>query len=130
MPKTFYVYILSSLSRRLYTGVTTDLERRLWEHRSGRIPGFTQGYRIHRMVYFESTADGRTAMEREKQIKSWTREKRVQLIEEGNAGWLDLGAAWFGSKAEQIPRSARDDFSGWLQSIGSPAPICREGAGG
>lgn len=98
MSRTFSVYILSSLSRRLCTGVTTDLQRRLWEHRSGRIPGFTQRYRMHRLVYFESTTDSRTAMDREKQIKGWTHEKRVQLIEEGNAGWLDLGAAWFGSK--------------------------------
>ncbi|MEO6068772.1 MAG: GIY-YIG nuclease family protein [Gemmatimonadales bacterium] len=98
MPKIYYVYILSSLSRRLYTGVTTDLQRRLREHRAGAIPGFTQRYRIHRLVHFENTHNGRAAIEREKQIKDWTREKRVQLIEEGNAGWLDLGAAWFGSK--------------------------------
>ena len=98
MPRTFFVYVLTSLSRRLHTGVTTDLQRRLWEHRTGAIPGFTQRYRIHRLVYFESTMDGRAAIEREKQIKSWTREKRIQLIEEANAGWLDLGAAWFGSK--------------------------------
>ena len=98
MPRTFYVYILSSLSHRLYTGVTTDLQRRLREHRTGAIPGFTSKYRIHRLVHFESTPDGRTALAREKEIKGWTREKCIQLIEEGNAGWLDLGAAWFGSK--------------------------------
>lgn len=99
MPRTFSVYILASLSRRLYTGVTTDLQRRLGEHRMGAIPGFTQRYRIHRLVYFETTPNSRAAITREKEIKGWTREKRVQLIEEGNAGWLDLGAAWFGSKA-------------------------------
>lgn len=104
MPRTFYVYILSSLSRRLYTGVTTDLHRRLWQHRTGGIPGFTTKYRIHRLVYFESTPDGRNALAREKEIKGWTRAKRVQLIEEGNAGWLDLGAAWFGSKTGPVAR--------------------------
>lgn len=99
MPKTFFVYILASLSRRLYTGVTTDLPRRVWEHRTGAIPGFTQRYRIHRLVYFESTQNGRSAMEREKQIKGWGREKRINLIEQQNAGWLDLGADWFGPDA-------------------------------
>ncbi|HEX7917821.1 MAG TPA: GIY-YIG nuclease family protein, partial [Gemmatimonadales bacterium] len=90
MVKTFYVYILASLSRRLYTGVTSDLQRRLWEHRTGAIGGFTKKYRIHRLVHFEITPDARAALAREKEIKSWTREKRLQLIEEQNAGWLDL----------------------------------------
>jgi len=99
MARTFYVYILSSLSRRLYTGVTNDLRRRLREHRAGRHPGHTHRYRINRLVYFESSHDIRLAIAREKEIKSWTREKRLQLIEESNAGWLDLGAAWFGSGA-------------------------------
>ena len=104
MPRTFYVYILASLSRRLYTGVTTDLQRRLGEHRTGAIPGFTRKYRIHRLVYFENAPDARTALGREKEIKGWTREKRIQLIEEGNAGWLDLGAAWFGSQSGSVER--------------------------
>jgi putative endonuclease len=103
MPETFYVYILASLSRRLYAGVTTDLQRRLREHRTGAIPGFTQRYRIHRLVYFETTLNARGAIAREQVIKGWTHEKRIQLIEEGNAGWLDLGAAWFGSKTGWTP---------------------------
>jgi putative endonuclease len=97
MARTYYVYILSSLSRRLYTGVTNDLRRRLGEHRSGRHPSHTRRYRIDRLVYFESMGDIRVAIAREKEIKAWTREKRVLLIERSNAGWLDLGAAWFGS---------------------------------
>lgn len=99
MARTFYVYILASLSRRLYTGVTNDLGRRLREHRAGVIGSHVHRYRITRLVFFESTHDIRAAIAREKEIKDWTREKRLQLIEEHNAGWLDLGAAWFGSKA-------------------------------
>jgi len=98
MGRTFYVYILSSLSRRLYTGVTNDLRRRLWEHREGSPGSHTARYRITRLVYFEATCDIRGAIAREKQIKSWTREKRLRLIEESNPGWLDLGAKWSGSK--------------------------------
>jgi len=96
MQRTFYVYILSSISRRLYTGVTNDLRRRLRQHRTGYPGSHTHRYRIHRLVYFETTGDIRRAIAREKEIKAWGREKRLQLIEEHNAGWLDLGAAWFG----------------------------------
>ena len=99
MPKAFYAYILASRSRRLYTGVTNDLHRRVWEHRTGAIPGFTQRYRIHRLVYFESTSDALAAIAREKEIKGWSREKRVRLIEQANAGWLDLAADWFETRA-------------------------------
>ncbi|MDP9144024.1 MAG: GIY-YIG nuclease family protein [Actinomycetota bacterium] len=98
MSKTYYVYILASLSRRLYTGVTSDLRRRLHEHRTGAIEGFTRKYRIDRLVHFETTCDVQSALAREKEIKGWGREKRLRLIEEGNFGWLDLGAAWFDSK--------------------------------
>ncbi len=97
MPRTFHVYILASLSRRLYTGVTNDLRRRVGEHRSGLHPSHTQRYRINRLVYFESTHDVRAAIAREKQIKALTREKRMELIEARNAGWLDLSASWPGS---------------------------------
>ena len=99
MARTFYVYILSSLSRRLYTGVTNDLRRRLREHRSGKVGSHTHRYRIVRLVYFELLNDVGAAIGREKELKSWTRERRMELIEEHNAGWLDLGGAWFGPKA-------------------------------
>jgi putative endonuclease len=94
MARTFYVYILASFSRRLYTGVTNDLRRRLREHRAGSPGSHTHRYRVNRLVYFETHSDIRVAIAREKEIKDWTREKRMQLIEERNAGWLDLGADW------------------------------------
>jgi len=92
----YYVYILSSRSRNLYTGVTNNLARRVSEHREGRIPGFTHRYRIHRLVYFESYRDVRDAISREKEIKGWRRSKKVALIEEHNRRWDDLAAGWFG----------------------------------
>jgi len=95
MSKTYVVYILSSLSRRLYIGITSDLRKRLWQHRNGEIPGFTCRYRITRLVHFEETPDALSAIAREKQLKGWSRQKKLSLIESGNAGWLDLAGDWF-----------------------------------
>ena len=88
----YYVYILSSRSRTLYTGVTNNLARRISEHREGLIPGFTSRYRIHRLVYFERYKNVRRAIAREKQIKGWLRAKKVALVEERNPTWDDLAA--------------------------------------
>ena len=96
----FYVYILASHSRVLYTGVTRDLLRRIHQHRLGLIPGFTQKYRVNRLVYFEETPNARSAFEREHQIKGWSREKKLRLIESQNAGWLDLADDWFPKPGE------------------------------
>jgi putative endonuclease len=91
----FFVYILASRSRVLYTGMTRDLVSRVHQHRCGQIPGFTQKYHVTRLVYFEETSSARTACARERQIKGWSREKKLRLIETTNAGWLDLAANWF-----------------------------------
>lgn len=91
----FYVYILASLSRVLYTGVTRDLVRRIYQHRLGLVPGFTRQYHVNRLVYFEETLSARSAFDRERQIKGWSREKKLRLIETKNAGWLDLAVDWF-----------------------------------
>ncbi|MFZ5624434.1 MAG: GIY-YIG nuclease family protein [Gemmatimonadota bacterium] len=93
--RTYYVYILASHSGVLYTGVTADLITRLHQHRTGRPPGFASRYRAVRLVYFEVTPNVRAAIAREKQIKSWRREKKLRLIESMNPGWLDLAADWF-----------------------------------
>jgi putative endonuclease len=90
----FFVYILASWSRVLYTGVTRDLLRRVHQHRLGQIPGFTQSYHVTRLVYFEETPSARSAFDRERQIKGWSREKKIRLIESTNAGWLDLAKDW------------------------------------
>ncbi|MBI1749813.1 MAG: GIY-YIG nuclease family protein [Acidobacteria bacterium] len=118
--RSYFVYILASRSRNLYTGITNHLERRVYEHKTGRIPGFTTRYRIHRLVYFETFGDVNAAIAREKQVKSWRREKRVALIEKGNPTWHDLAAEWYSPpvkykplgqalEEKQIPRFARDD---------------------
>ena len=91
----FAVYILASDTRRLYTGTTSDLVRRVWQHRTGLVPGFTSRYRIKTLVYYELTPNPRAAIAREKEIKGWSREKKLRLIEAGNPGWLDLAKGWF-----------------------------------
>jgi len=98
MDKTYFVYILAGRSRNLYTGVTNNLVRRVSQHKEAQVPGFTSKYRIYRLVHFESFGDIRAAIVREKQIKSWRREKKVGLIEAGNPTWEDLGAKWGAKK--------------------------------
>ena len=87
----YYVYILASENNRtLYIGVTNDLVRRIAEHKSGAIEGFTKRYAVHKLVYAESCGDAYVAISREKQLKGWRREKKVALINENNPFWKDL----------------------------------------
>lgn len=95
MEKTFYVYILSSVSRKLYVGVTSDLEGRVWQHKHKEGSTFTKKYHIDQLVWYEETDDWNAAFEEEKRLKSWRREKKIKLIEENNAGWLDLSEDWY-----------------------------------
>lgn len=88
--KTGYVYILSSHSRRLYIGVTSDLEGRVWEHKQGVIEGFTKDYKINQLVYYEDYPDMLSAIAREKQLKGWSRAKKIALILERNPAWKEL----------------------------------------
>ena len=90
MNRAYYVYILASRSRNLYTGVTNNLQRRLIEHRLGLVPGFSSRYRIVRLVHFETFGDIRAAIAREKEIKSWRRERKLWLIKHHNPTWEDL----------------------------------------
>src|ERR1700685_720265 len=90
--KSYYVYIMSSPSRTLYTGVTNNLERRVNEHKSGAVSGFTRRYKIDQLVYFQETDDIRAAIAAEKQIKGLLRPKKIALIEEENPTWRDLSA--------------------------------------
>ena len=89
----YFVYILTNRNRQvMYIGMTSDLARRLHEHRDHVVPGFTQKYRIDTLVYFEETHDVLAALEREKQIKKWRREKKDALVASMNPQWRDLGA--------------------------------------
>ena len=101
--RSYWVYIVASRSRRLYIGVTSDLQRRLAQHKEKTIDGFTKRYNIDRLVHFEETTDIHSALAREKQIKGWRREKKVLLIEEKNPLWGDLSVSW--STADSSLRS-------------------------
>ena len=95
--KTYYVYILSNHGRTLYTGVIGDLYRRLSEHRHHVLDGFTKRYEVTQLVYFESMTEVLEAIAREKQIKGWSRAKKVPLIQSMNPDWQDLASRILGS---------------------------------
>lgn len=86
----FYVYILSSVTKTLYVGVTNDIARRMYEHKNGLIPGFTKKYKVDRLVYLEETGDVQAAITREKQIKGWVRRRKEELIDSVNPSWNHL----------------------------------------
>ncbi len=86
-----YVYILSSFKNgTLYIGVTSDLKRRIWEHKHNLVKGFTQEYGIHNLVYYEQFEDIEQAILREKQMKAWKRFWKIKLINKFNPSWNDL----------------------------------------
>ena len=91
MAKQFWVYILASKKNgTLYTGVTSNLPKRVWEHKNGVVPGFTERYGVKHLVYFEAYSDPETAIIREKRLKKWTRKWKLRLIEKRNPKWKDL----------------------------------------
>jgi putative endonuclease len=91
----YYVYIMTNRSRTLYTGVTNDLQRRVFEHKNKEVSGFTSRYNINKLVYFENSSSPYEAIKREKQIKGWLRAKKIALIESVNPNWLDLSEDWY-----------------------------------
>lgn len=90
MDRVFHVYILAGQSGVLYTGVTNNLLRRVYEHKQKLVPGFTQRYNVNRLVSFEVHGRAMSAITREKEIKAWRRSKKVALIETANPKWKDL----------------------------------------
>ena len=91
MEKQFYVYILASKRNgTLYTGVTSDLIKRVWQHKRHLVEGFTKKYRVKKLVYYEVHDNAESAITREKQIKKWRRKWKLRLIEEKNPQWTDL----------------------------------------
>ena len=90
---SYYVYILTNWKGNvMYIGVTNNLERRLYEHKNELVEGFTKKYHVHKLVYFEETSDVRAAIEREKQLKNWSRGKKNALVETMNPQWEDAMA--------------------------------------
>jgi putative endonuclease len=85
---------MSSPTGTLYTGVTNDLERRVYQHKHKLTDGFTKKYNVTRLVYYEETSDVQAALAREKQIKGWLRCKKIDLIETINPKWQDLSEGW------------------------------------
>jgi putative endonuclease len=91
MDKTSYVYILASRPYgTIHIGVTSDLIRRIWQHKEGFVAGFTRKYNVHSLVWHEVHTDIIAAITREKQIKEWPRNWKINLIQSTNPGWLDL----------------------------------------
>ena len=91
----YFVYILSNWNDSVvYIGVTSNLPKRLYEHRNGLADGFTKKYNVHKLVYFEQTSDVYSALSREKQLKNWSRSKKNFLIEQQNPTWRDLSLDW------------------------------------
>jgi putative endonuclease len=86
---------MASTSRTLYVGVTSNLEKRVFEHKNRLVKGFTSRYKIDMLVYYDMTSDAESAINREKQIKGWRRDRKIALIESMNPEWDDLAAGWF-----------------------------------
>jgi len=93
--KTFYVYIMASQTGTLYVGLINNIKRRIYQHKNHEVPGFTDKYNIDRHLYFEILGDSLSAIRREKQIKTWRREKKVQLIDSQNPSWNDFSEDWY-----------------------------------
>jgi putative endonuclease len=106
-PKQFYVYIMTNRPRShvLYTGITGNLARRVFEHKNKLVPGFTSRYNLTRLIYYEKFAYPDMAIEREKEIKGWRRSKKIRLIESMNPRWCDLAEGWM----EVYKPDTRDD---------------------
>ena len=112
MALRYCVYILANRARTLYVGVTGDIVRRVGQHRSGTRSSFTHRYAVTRLVHVEFSARPRDAIAREKQIKGWSRSKKISLIEESNPTWTDMAAEWF----ENSGSPCRDDRDSSLRS--------------
>ncbi len=91
----YHFYIMTNKSGTLYTGITNDIKKRVYEHKNKLIPGFTKKYNISRLIYFETFSDVYSAISREKTIKGWLRKKKIELIRKTNPDWKDLAEDWY-----------------------------------
>ncbi|WP_319587777.1 GIY-YIG nuclease family protein [uncultured Desulfobulbus sp.] len=102
---SFYIYLLTNQNNKvMYVGMTNNLKRRVYEHKTKQVAGFTEKYNVNRLVYFEETQDVLIAIAREKEIKKWRREKKNLLVVAVNPAWQDLSDGWF-----EISPCGRDD---------------------
>ena len=105
MQKTYFTYIVASRSHTLYTGVTGDLQRRIFQHKWKEHDGFAAKYNCDRLVWFERYGEVTSAIAREKQLKGRRRSKKIALIEALNPAWVDLSQSWFDIKPANEPRA-------------------------
>jgi putative endonuclease len=103
MPES-YVYIMTNKSRTLYVGVTSELERRVYEHKHKLIKGFTSKYNITKLVWYETFPTIEQAIEGEKRLKGWLRSKKIALIESSNHNWEDMSQHWYEPEMPSAPR--------------------------
>jgi putative endonuclease len=95
--RTYYVYLLTNWNNKvIYVGITNDLERRIYEHKEKFVKGFTEKYNVNKLVYYEQTPDINAALNREKEIKKWRREKKNRLVVNTNPLWRDLSEDFLG----------------------------------
>lgn len=104
MKRGGYTYIMASPIRAMYTGVTNDLERRVWQHKTGEYVGFSKDKGCCALVLIEEHSDIRDAIAREKEIKGWNRSKKIALIEQENPEWHDLAKTWY-SESDQMEQA-------------------------
>ena len=90
----YYTYIVASRSHNFYVGVTSDLYKRMWQHKDGFFAGYSKSYKCNRLVWMQGFGSVVDAITREKQLKGWRRSKKIALIEVENAAWIDLSAGW------------------------------------
>lgn len=95
VPRFYYVYILASQGHVLYVGITSKLERRVFQHKQHMFGGFTAKYNVTNLVYFERYVNVQAAIRREKEIKGWLRAKKIALLESTNPKWKDLSYGWY-----------------------------------
>ena len=103
--KTYSVYILASRSLNFYIGITSNLHKRVWQHKNHTFEGFTSRYKINRLVYYENFDDVHKAIAREKQLKGWSRAKKIGLVKLINQTWLDLSEGWYENADPSTPLS-------------------------
>ncbi len=115
----YFVYILASRSRQLYVGMTNSIMARVAKHRQFQADAYTARYRIYRLVYCEETKYVLNAIDRETQIKGWTRDKKVELIERENPAWEDLADEWFGGGVRRQADSSAAPRNDKLKGLGN-----------
>ena len=109
--KRGFVYIMTNRSRTLYIGVTSDLERRVHQHKQKEIAGFTKRYNMTQLAYYEEIPSIRDAITREKQLKGWLRSRKIALIESMNPQWRDLSEEWYAAVKPRGTHAAEGDSS-------------------